>query len=65
MADEPLFTLEFRPTPPPPPPTMVIRRNGYEVPIVMPEDNAFELYLLLKAHFEGDTVEPEANTDAG
>lgn len=53
--DEPLFTLEFRDAPPPPPPTVLIRRNGHQVPIVMPEDHAFELYLLLKAHFEGDT----------
>lgn len=60
MADEPLFKLEFRPAPPPPPPTVIIRRNGYEVPIVMPEDHAFELYLLLKEHFE-----PETNEDPG
>jgi hypothetical protein len=33
---------------------MLIRRNDSQVPIVMPEDYAFELYLLLKAHFEGD-----------
>lgn len=52
--EEPLFRLEFRPAPEPPPPTVLIRRNGYDVPIVMPEDHAFELYLLLKAHFEGD-----------
>ena len=61
MAEEvPLFTLEFRDAPPPPPPTVLIRRNGYAVPIVMPEDHAFELYLLLKDHFEGDDDEPEA-----
>ena len=51
--DEPLFRLEFRPSPPPPPPTMLIRRKNNDVPIVMPEDYAFELYLLLKEHFEG------------
>lgn len=55
MADEdPLFRLEFRPQPPPPPPMMIIRRNNDQVPIVMPEDHAFELYLVLKEHFEGD-----------
>ena len=51
--DEPLFTLDFRPAPAPPPPMMVIRRNGHQVPIVMPEDHALDLYLTLKAHFEG------------
>jgi hypothetical protein len=50
--DVPLFQLEFRPSPPPPPPTVIIRRKNSEVPLVMPEDYAFELYLLLKAHFE-------------
>lgn len=51
--DESLFSLEFKPAPEPPPPTVVIRRNGYQAPIVMPEDHAFELYMLLKDHFEG------------
>lgn len=56
MADDtPMFELEFRPTPPPPPPTLVIRRNDGRVPLVMCEDEAFELYTVLKAHFEGDT----------
>lgn len=54
-ADEPLFELDFRPAPPPPPPTVLIRRNGSMAPIVMPEDHAFELYLVLKAHFEKET----------
>lgn len=54
MADDdaPLFKLEFRPQQPPPPPMVLIRRKDSEVPIVMPEDHAFELYLLLKDHFE-------------
>lgn len=54
-ADEPLFELDFRPAPAPPPPTVIIRRNGYQAPLVMPEDHALELYLVLKAHFEGKT----------
>ena len=55
MADDeaPLFKLEFRPSPAPPPPTVLIRRKGSEVPIVMPEDHALALYLLLRDHFEG------------
>lgn len=57
--DEPLFELDFRPAPAPPPPTMLIRRNGYQAPIVMPEDHALELYLLLKAHFEGKSESGE------
>lgn len=59
MADDdaPMFRLEFRPAPPPPPDTVLIRRNGHDVPIVMPEDDAFELYLLLKDHFEGKSLE--------
>lgn len=52
----PLFKLEFRAAVPPPPPMLVIRRNGYQVPIVLSEDEGLELYMLLKAHFEGDTV---------
>ena len=54
MTNAPLFKLEFRPATPPPPPTMVIRRNGYQVPIVLSEDEGLELYMVLKAHFEGD-----------
>ena len=64
MADEPLFTLEFRPAKPAPPPTMIIHRGNRDyAPYVMPEDHAFELYLLLKEHFEGDGGESEV--DAG
>jgi hypothetical protein len=51
--DDALFQLEFRPAPAPPPPTVLIRRKNHEVPIVMPEDHAFELYLVLRDHFEG------------
>lgn len=54
-ADEPLFELELRTPPVAPPPTVIIRRNGHQVPLVMPEDHALELYLLLKGHFEGKT----------
>lgn len=54
MADnDPMFELDFRPSPPPPPPTMILRRNDGRVPLVMSEDEGFELYLVLKAHFEG------------
>lgn len=49
---DPAFTLEFRPQQPPPPPTMVLRRNKQQVPLVISEDEGFELYLVLKAHFE-------------
>lgn len=63
-ANEPTFRLEFRPTPPPPPPTMVIRRKNHEVPLVVTEDEAFDLYLLLKEHFEADTEGLHVGTEA-
>lgn len=50
-ADEPTFVLTFRPALPSPPPSLIIRRSGYQVPIVMTEDEAFELYGLLGEHF--------------
>lgn len=50
--DEPLFTMDFRPAKPSPPPTMIIKRRGYQMPIVLTDEEAFELYMLLKAHFE-------------
>lgn len=56
MADSgPLFELTFRPAPPPPPPTLVIKRNDGRVPLVMSEDEALELYVVLKGHFEKET----------
>lgn len=43
---------------------MIIRRNDGHVPYVMTEDRAFELYLILKAHFEPEeTNVPEAERD--
>lgn len=51
MDDEPTFVLEFRPSKPSPPPSLVIKRNKHQVPIVMTEDEAFELYNLLGEHF--------------
>lgn len=65
MASDPTFKLEFRPAPEPPPPTLIIRRKKYEVPVVMTEDEGFELYLILKAHYEGDICEQEAKAAAG
>ena len=50
----PLFKLKFRAALPPPPPTLVIRRNGYQVPIVLSEEEGLELYVLLKSHYEGE-----------
>lgn len=61
MTDAPLFKLEFRAAQPSPPPTLVIRRNGYQVPIVLSEDEGLELYMLLKDHYEGGGSEPEAD----
>ena len=53
---EPTFVMDFRPARPAPPPTMIIKRKGYQAPIVLPEEEGFELYLLLKAHFEGENL---------
>ena len=50
-ANEPTFVLEFRPAKPSPPPTMIIRRKDHSVPIVLTEEEAFELYGLLGEHF--------------
>lgn len=58
------FTVELKPPLPPPPPTLIIRRNkDHRAPIVMPEDEAFDLYLALHEHFFGevdDATEAEA-----
>lgn len=56
-ATEPLFTLDFRPAKPSPPPTMIIKRRGYQAPIVLVDEEAFELYMLLKEHFEDEAPE--------
>lgn len=61
MSEVAAVTLEFRPSPEPPPPTMLIRRNGSQVPIVMTEEEGFDLYVALKAHFEGDASAAEAD----
>lgn len=48
-----MYTLEARPQQPVPA-MLTFRRNSDSFPeVVMPEDKAFEMYLLLKAHFEG------------
>ncbi len=55
-ADEPTFVLDFRPAKPSPPPTLIIKRKKHQMPIVLEEDEGFELYLLLKAHYEGENL---------
>ncbi len=52
--DGPAFTLEVRPSLPSPPPVLLVRNRGGFPKVVMQEDEAFELYLVLKAYFEGD-----------
>jgi len=54
---EPLFELDFKPARPSPPPTLVIKRNDGRMPLVMPECEALELYMLLKEHFEKGVAE--------
>ncbi len=52
--DDPVYTLEVQPASPPPPRILRLRRNRDGFPeVVMTEDKAFEVYLVLKAHFEG------------
>ena len=49
-----MYTLEARPQQPTPA-MLTFRRNSDKFPeVVMPEDKAFEMYILLKEHFEGD-----------
>ena len=57
MSDEDrMFSLEARPQQPIPA-MLTFRRNTDNFPeVVMPEDKAFEIYLLLKDHFEGDNL---------
>jgi hypothetical protein len=60
---EPWYTLEVQPAAPPPPRILRLRRNRDGYPeVVMTEDKAFEVYLVLKAHFEGGD---ELATEAG
>lgn len=52
-----MYTLEARPQQPVPA-MLTFRRNSDHFPeVVMAEDRAFEMYLLLKEHFEGTQVE--------
>lgn len=52
-----MYTLEARPQRPTPA-MLTFRRNTDNFPeVVMAEDKAFEMYLLLKEHFEGEPSE--------
>lgn len=49
-----MYSLEARPQQPVPA-MLTFRRNSDKYPeVVMREDKAFEIYLLLKEHFEGE-----------
>jgi hypothetical protein len=47
------YTLEVRPQGPPPPPVLTLRNRRGFPKVIVPEDEAFEMYLVLKDYFEG------------
>lgn len=54
--DERVYDLESRPQRPTPA-MLTFRRKSDGFPeVVMPEDKAFEIYLLMKEHFEGEST---------
>lgn len=51
------YTLELRPAPPAPPPVVTLRNSKGFPKVVVSEDEAFEMYVVLKEHFEGEASE--------
>lgn len=47
------YTLEVRPRQPVPAVITLRNKDGYPK-VVVPEDEAFEMYVALKGHFEGE-----------
>lgn len=61
MADDQVYSLEARPQQPVPA-MLTFRRNSDDFPeVVMSEDKALAIYILLKEHFEGDDVEQDTD----
>ena len=55
QSEEPAYVVEIQPAAPPPPAILRLRNRRGFPRVVVTEDEAFEMYLALKAHFEGDS----------
>lgn len=60
QSEEPAYKVEVQPAGPPPPAILRLRNSRGFPRIVVTEDEAFEMYLALKAHFEGEGDDREA-----